>query len=253
MMASGFKGADVVGVGIGVQHDADLQLCKLAFVPAHQVGDLAAPWLQTGKAELAADLRCCLHQRDAMAAFGGGAGGLQPGRTGTDDDDVFRRDGGGEAVAAPFPFAACRWVDEAGNPVVARPAAPAHLVAGNAAAHVFGAPFGRLAGEVRVGDLAAHDGDEIGLTAGDDGLAVFGCADMRLGRDLGVVQGLFQHFGQRRRQLFAHREGRDDAFEVEIAAGADGDIVDLAGGIVEGCDFGEGFVLERDAVGIRRG
>ncbi len=90
-----------------------------------------------------------------------------------------------------------------------------------------GAALRRLAGQMRVGDLAAHDGDQIGLARGDDGFGILGRADMCLGGDAGVVHHRFQLRGQRCGQLFGMGEGRDDALEFQIAAIAAGDVVHM--------------------------
>ena len=59
----------------------------------------------------------------------------------------------------------------------------------------------------------------------------------------------FKKRGQRGRQLFRMGEGRDDAFEVKIAAKAAGDVIDMPRGIVQRHDFGQRPGIQRHAVG----
>jgi len=74
-----------------------------------------------------------------MAALGGDARGFKPGRAAAHDQHAFRAGRRREAVAAPLELAARRRIDQAGDVIVARAAAPAHLVAGEARADVGGA------------------------------------------------------------------------------------------------------------------
>ena len=69
----------------GIQPQGDAQLGELAFIPLHQVKDLRPARLLPGQPELPADLRQSFNDFNAVPTFGGGAGGLQPGRTGADD------------------------------------------------------------------------------------------------------------------------------------------------------------------------
>ena len=94
---------------------------------------------------------------------------------------------------------------------------------------------------MRVGDLAADDGNKVGLTAGQDGFGVVGGSDPGFGGYPGVLNKGFQLRGQGGGQLFAAGEGGDDAFEFQIAAVADCDIVDMAGAIVQIDDFAKIF------------
>src|SRR5690606_27712525 len=114
----------------------DLEPFELTFVPVEKVEDLAAAGLFAGKPELAADSWLRFEKIDPMAAFGRHPRGFEPGGTGADDHDPSRGGGRRETIASPFEFAPRRGVDEAGNPVVAGASAPAHLVAGDAAADV---------------------------------------------------------------------------------------------------------------------
>ena len=181
--------------------EADLKFLELAFVPVEQVEDLRPARLFARQPELPADTGLRLEQIDAVAALGGGAGGLKPGRTGAHDDDMAGFRGRREAVAAPFELAPRRGVDEAGDPVIARPPPPAHLVAGDAAPHIPGPPLGRLARQMRIGDLAPHDGDHIRLSRGNHAFGVLRRPDMRLRRDPGVFHNLLQFLGEGRGQL----------------------------------------------------
>ena len=124
----------------------DAELFELAFIPVHQIQDLAAAGLQTGEAELPADPRLGLMYLNPVATFGGCARGFQPCRAGADDEDVPGRGGGCKGFRTPFPLAARRRVDEAGYPEIATAAPPAHLIAGDTGADIAGATFCRFAG-----------------------------------------------------------------------------------------------------------
>ena len=108
---------------------------------------------------------------------------LEAGRPAADDEHAARRRLRLEPVAAPLELAPGRRVDQARDPVVARPAAPAQLVARDARPDLVGAPGARLGDEMRVGDLAAHDADHVGMAGRQDGLGRGGRADVALGLD----------------------------------------------------------------------
>jgi hypothetical protein len=78
---------------------------------------------------------------------------------------------------------------------------------------------------VRVGDLAAHDADHVGLARGDYVVGVVGRADVAFGLDAGVADRLLEGGGERHAVLVLVHDGRDQLAEVEIAAGAAGDVV----------------------------
>ena len=146
-------------------------------------------------------------QRDAMAALGGDPRRLEAGDAAADHQHAAcgrrrRR----EAVAAPFEFAARRGIDQAGDPVVAIAPAPAHLVAGEAGADVLGAAVPRLVGEMRIGDLAAHDRDHVGLARGHDVVGILRRADMALGLDPGMLHHLLQRLGIGRAELVGEED-----------------------------------------------
>src|SRR4051794_11960845 len=118
-----------------------------------------------------------------MASFGGDASGLQPGRSGADDDDSPAGLGTLHAVAAPEELATGGGIDHARDPVVARTPPPAHLVARDAWPHVLRPTCLRLRDEMRVGDLATDDGDHVRVPAGDHRLSVVRGADVALRLD----------------------------------------------------------------------
>ncbi len=104
-----------------------------------------------------------------------------------------------------------------------------------------------------IGDLAAHDGDHVGLAGGEDGFGVVGGSDMRLGCDFGVFDRAFQDFRHRGGKFFGEQEGGHQAFEIEIAAVAAGDVIDMACRIVQGHDFGEAFDRQGYLMRVRGG
>ena len=172
-----------------------------------------------------------------MPALGRHPCGLQPGRPAAHDQDPSGPFGRREAVAAPFPLAACRGIDEAGDPVVAKAPAPAHLVAGEAGADVVRPARPGLVGQMRVGDLAAHDRDHVGLARGHDVFGVLRRADVALGLHLHVPGHRLQRLGVGGAQLVGEEHGRDQAREIEIAAGAAGHVVGELPLVVPGHDL----------------
>ena len=179
-----------------------------------------------------------------MAALGCDPRGLQPGRAAADDQDtpgVRAR-----LAAAPLELAAGRGVDQAGDPVVAVAAAPAHLVAGEAGPDLLGAAAARLVAEVRVGDLAAHDADHVGLARGEHGLGVLGRAHVALALHAGVPDHLLERGRKGGAELVLVEHGRHQRIEVQVAAGATGDVVDQAALIVISRDLLHGLDRERD-------
>ena len=59
----------------------------------------------------------------------------------------------------------------------------------------------------------------------------------------------FQLGGQGRGQLFAVGKGRDDAFEIQVAAIAAGDIVDIAGGIMQRDNLAHFGIAQHHGIG----
>ena len=130
-----------------------------------------------------------------------------------------------EPVAAPLELAPGRRVHEARDPVVARAAAPAQLVARDARPHLVGAVGAGLGDEVRIGDLAADDADHVGLAGGEHGLGGLGRPDVALGLDHGVRDDPLERGGERHAELLLVQRDRDDRVEVEVRARAAGDVV----------------------------
>ena len=192
---------------------------------------------QARQPELAAELAGGFGQCHAVAAFGGNAGRFKARYAAADDQHMLWLRGGVETVAAPFEFAAGARVDEAGDPVVARPSAPAHLVAGEARADVLGPAFACLVGEMRIGNLSTDDRHHVGLARRHDIIGVLGRADMRLALHLGVRHHLFQCLGMRRAELVGKEDIGNDAGDVEIAAGAAGDVVHQLALVMPGDDL----------------
>ena len=171
-----------------VEPDLDLQPGQLALVPVEEIEDLrrgAAACRRGGtgrRGRPTASARVTRWPRSA-ATRAASSPATPPPTTSTRLGPRRRR----EAVAAPFEFAPGRRIDQAGDPVVAIAAAPAHLVAGEAGPDVFGAAVARLVGEMRIGDLAAHDRDHVGLARGDDIVGILRRADMAFGLHPGMA------------------------------------------------------------------
>jgi len=100
-----------------------------------------------------------------------------------------------------------------------------------------------------VGDLAADDGDKVGFTGGEDGFGVVGGSDPRFGCYLGMLNNRFKLRRQGGGQLFTLGESRNDAFKFQVGPVAYGDVVDMAGGVVQGNDFTQLFGIQRDRIG----
>ena len=202
-----------------------------------QIEDLGPAGLHAGQAELPTQLVGGLGKRHLMAAFGGDPRRLEPRGPAAHHQHALTLPGRREGIAAPFELASRRGIDQAGDPIIPRAAAPAHLVAGDAGADIADAPLARLVGEMGVGDLAAHDAHHIGLARGDDVIRILRRADMALRLDADMLGHLLQRLGEGGAQLVLIDEGRDDLGEVEIAAGAAGDVVVEPAGIMPGEDL----------------
>ena len=92
-----------------------------------------------------------------------------------------------------------------------------------------------------VGNLPADDGDEVGFTAGDDGFGVVGGSDPGLRRYPRMFNNRFQLRCEGGGEFLALGKRRDDPFEIKVGAVAAGNVVDVAGGVVQGDDFAEIF------------
>ena len=130
---------------------------------------------------------------------------LEPGRPATDDQHAARRRRRLEPVAAPFPLAPGRRVDEARDPVVARAAAPAQLVARDARPDLVGAAGAGLGDQVRIGDLAADDADHVGMPGGEDRLGRGRRPDVALGLDQRVPDDALERRRERLAEPLARR------------------------------------------------
>ena len=137
--------------------------------------------------------------------------------------------GAADRVAVPLVLAGDRRIDEAGDVVVAHPPPEAQLVAGDARADVLGPAFARLAGEMRVGDLSPDDRHQVGFPGGEHHLGILRRLDTRLHGHFGVRHDLLEGRGVVAAQKHLVVEARNDLGKmVEIAARADGEIVDQA-------------------------
>ena len=172
-----------------------------------------------------------------MAALGSDARHLQAGRSPTGDEHASTCRRRLEAVATPLDLAARRRVDEARDPVVARPAPPTQLVARDARPHLLRPAAARLGHEVRVGDLAAHDGHHVGVPGGEHGLRRCRRADVALRLDHGVRHDLLQGGGERLAEALREQRRRHQVGEVEVAAGPARDVVHQRPLVVPGDDL----------------
>ena len=146
---------------------------------------------------------------------------------------------GSRSVAVPRPFPAGRRVHEARDPVVARAAAPAQLIARDARADLVGPIGARLGDHMRVGDLPAHDADQVGLAGGQHRLGRLRRPDVALGLHDGVRDDALERGGKRDAELLLVQRDRDDRIEVEVGPGAARDVVHGATLVVPRDDLGE--------------
>ena len=174
-----------------------------------------------------------------MPALGRDPGRLEPGRSATDDQHAPWRRCRFEPVAAPLELPPGRRVDEARDPVVARAAAPAQLVARDARPDVVGAAGPGLGDQVRIGDLAAHDADHVGMPGGEDGLGGGRRPDVALGLDARVPDDRLERRRERLAEPLLVERRRDDLVEVEVRAGPAGDVVHQPSLVVPGDDLGQ--------------
>ena len=91
----------------------DAELFQLAQVPAHQLGDLAAPRREAGETELAAEIAERFGEGDIVAALGGDARGFHAGGSAADYENFAGLGGLAEAITAPFEFTSGGRVDQA--------------------------------------------------------------------------------------------------------------------------------------------
>ena len=103
---------------------------------------------------------------------------------------------------------------------------------------------------MRIGDLPAHDRDHVGLAQPDHLLGILRRADMAFGLHARMCDDLLQRRGVGRSQPLAILEGRHDAREFEIAAGAHRHVVEELALIVPGGDLL--MVRDREHVGSGR-
>ena len=165
----------------------------------------------------------------------------------TTGDVTAGRLGGREPVAAPLGLAARRRVDHAGDPVVARATAPAHLVARDARPNLVG-PAPRRA-------LATRCGSAIWPRTIET-MSACPAASHVLGVGRGVRMWLsawtsacratsFSAARERLAELGRIERRRDERVEVEVAARPAGDVVDQGALVVPGNDLLHRLDLQR--------
>ena len=161
-----------------------------------------------------------------MAALRRDPGRLETRRPAADHQHGLHRRRRLEPIAVPLELAPGRRVHEARDPVVARPAAPAQLVARDARPHLVGAVGAGLGDQVRVGDLAADDADHVGLPGGKDGLGGLGRPDVALGLDAARASTTrLSSAANGTPSCCSIQRDRDDRVEVEVRARAAGHVV----------------------------
>ena len=98
-------------------------------------------------------------------------------------------------------------------------------------------PGAGLGDEVRVGDLATHDRDHVGMAGSEDGLGICRSADVALGLDDGVADDALERCGGRLTEAWRIQRGRHQGVEVEVAAGPARDVVHQRTLVVPGDDL----------------
>ena len=178
---------DVVGSAFGDESrpHADAVLDRHAEAPA--LGELVADHVaelgpvrhRRREADLTAGLRALFAHRDPVSVAGGGDRGLEARRSGTGDQARIWG-----APTCDWPASPARWtpgdqrfasgvrVLDAPQPAVEPHPSDALLVARQAQADLVGGTGPRLGGELGVGDLPAHDTDEVAVTLGERALGL---------------------------------------------------------------------------------
>ena len=128
-------------------------------------------------------------------------------------------------------------VDEAGDPVVAGAPAPAHLVAGDARPDVLRPAGPRLVHEVRIGDLAAHDGRPCRPGRRPALLSILRRADVALGCTRACRTTCFSAAARSRRGFSGVERRRHELVEVEVAARAAGHVIHEPALVMPGDDL----------------
>ena len=156
-------------------------------MPDQQIRDLAARWLEPGQPELSTQCPAALPEGHGVPALRRDPRRLRTRRPTADDEHAPRDRRLLEPVATPLPLAPGRRIDEARDPVIARAAAPAQLIARYARPDLVVAAGAGLGDEVRVSDLAADDADHVGMAGGEDGFGGGRRPDVALRLDSGVT------------------------------------------------------------------
>src|SRR5690606_12515915 len=185
-----------------VQAHVDAGGFQLALEVAQGLEELFLAWHTLGHVELAANLAGRVEQGHAVATLGGDGSGSQPGRAGTDHDDLFHRSGGD---VVQLGLVAGARVDQAGGQLDAEGVIQTGLVAADAGIDLVGATCDSLVDEVRVGEERAGHRHHVGVTFGQNllrhlrGIDAVGGTQrnahfaLELGGDLG--EGRTRHLG----------------------------------------------------------
>ena len=234
-----------------VQPQRHTQFGELPLIPLHQIQDLRPAWLHARQPELPANLRQGRDNLHPVPLLRRRPRRLQPRRPSADHQDRLGLPSLFKPIPAPFPLAPHRRVHKTGNPVIPAAPPPAHLIARDTAANILGPPLGHLARQMRIGDLPAHDRHHIRLARGKDGFGIVRRPHPGLRRDDRVLHHRFQPCRQRRRQLFAFGKGWDNAFKLQIAAKAAGDIINIAGRVMQANDLTQIISRQRHRIARR--
>jgi len=90
---------------------------------------------------------------------------------------------------------------------------------------------------MRIGDLTAHDRHHVGMTCGEDGFRISGCADVALRLHDGVTHDCLQRRRRRLSEPSRIERRRHQRVEVEVAAGSARDVVHQRPLVVPGDDL----------------
>ena len=175
----GVGGQHVVHLGIAVEAERHAVLFAHRHPPRDDRDHLAPPLLLGGQADLAAGLVRGLEDGHGMPAFGGYAGGLQPGRTGAHDGHAAPVGRGRDVVGHRLLAPGRGIVQAEGQPALID--AVQAIVGADAGADVILAALDDLAHQMRVGHVRPRHAHHVQKTRGDG---------VTRGRDVGDLGGV---------------------------------------------------------------
>ena len=171
-----------------------------------------------------------------MAAFRRDTCCLHAGNTTPYNQNLLWNSRRHKPVPTPFKLTSRRRVDQAGNPIIARPPAPTHLIARQTWPHIFRPASLRFCYPIRIGNLSPHNGNHIGLSRLQNRFRIFGRADMCLRLNLCKAHNRLQSCSMFSAKSISMKGIGNDAGEIEITAGATRHIIHQLSLVMPGND-----------------